>query len=202
MKKQQALDLLHAHMQSVNLRRHCYAVGAVMKMLAQKLNGDPEKWEVVGILHDGDYEGTKNDPQKHTLLMHQWLTEAGVTDREILSAILSHNYAHTGQNAPQNRLEWSLFCCDELTGLVIAVALVKLDPSSSAAGRTTDGQVKSKLQQVTRESILKKWKIKAFAAGVKREQIAMCEEKLGIQLNEFIQIALSAMQEIHQELGL
>lgn len=187
MTKQQALDLLHAHMQSVNLRRHCYAVGAAMKALAKKFGGDGEKWEVVGILHDGDYEGTKTNPSQHTLLMHKWLKEAGVSDEDILSAILSHNYAHTGLNAPKNNLEWALYCCDELTGLIIAVALVRPD---------------KKLASVTVESIMKKWDQKAFAAGVKREQIAMCEEKLNIPLNEFIQIALSAMQEIHEQLVL
>lgn len=187
MTKQQALELLHTHMQNVNLRRHCYAVGAVMKTLAIKLNGNSEKGEVVGLLHDGDYEATKGDPTRHTLVMAQWLKEAGVTDEEILSAILSHNYAHTGQHSPKNKLEWALYCCDELTGLLIAVALVRPD---------------KKLASVTVDSVLKKWGQKAFAAGVKREQIAMCEEKLGISLNNFIQIAITAMQEIHEDLGL
>lgn len=183
----QALDLLHAHMQNANLRRHCYAVEAVMRELAKRFGEDEEVWGIVGLLHDGDYEEVKKDPSAHTLKMHQWLTDAGETDKRILSAILSHNFAHTGQNPPKNNLEWSLFCCDELTGLIVAVALVRPD---------------KKLATVTVESVMKKWDIKAFAAGVKREQISMSEEKLGIKLNDFIGIALSAMQKISAELGL
>ncbi|MDP1710809.1 MAG: phosphohydrolase [candidate division WWE3 bacterium] len=201
-------------MQSQNLRRHCYAVEAVMRVLAEYFKEDEGKWGIVGLLHDGDYEKTKETPEKHTLLMVEWLKETGEGDPEILSAILSHNYghpsviarsadlpaeasaqvgggpsnfAHTGQNAPQNKLEWSLYCCDELTGLIVAVALVRPD---------------RKLSSVTVDSILKKWDEKSFAAGVKREQVAECEAKLGIPLREFIQLALSAMQKISSELGL
>lgn len=187
MTRDEALTLLHAHLQNVNLRKHCYAVGAVMKLLAQKFEGDVEKWEVVGLLHDGDYEGTKSDPSKHTLVMLEWLKEAGVADEEILSAIASHNFAHTGKNEPKGNLEWSLYCCDELTGLIIAVALVRPD---------------KQLSSVTVESVMKKWDQKSFAAGVDRSQIAKCEEKLGIKLPEFIQLTLTAMQSIHDQLGL
>jgi len=185
--KEQALELLHTNMQSVNLRKHCYAVGAVMKALAKHLKEDGNKWEIVGILHDGDYEKTKDTPEKHTLLMIDWLKEMGENDPEIISAIYSHNFSHTGQNAPKNNLEWSLYCCDELTGLIVAVTLVR--PTK-------------KLADVTVGNILDKWNSKSFAAGVKREQIEMCEEKLGIKLSDFIQIALSAMQGISKDLGL
>ena len=187
MSKDEALELLHANMQSVNLRKHCYAVGAVMKALAKHFKENEEKWEIVGILHDGDYEKTKDDPEKHTILMMEWLKEKKVEDKEILEAILSHNYAHTGNNPPKNNLEWSLYCSDELTGFIIAVTLVRPE---------------KKLSLVTLENILGKWKEKSFAAGVKREQIEMCEEKLGIALNDFIGIALSAMQGIASDLGL
>lgn len=119
--------------------------------------------------------------------MLQWLKEAGETDEEILSAIASHNFAHTGLNAPKNLLEWSLYCCDELTGLIVAVALVRPE---------------KKLSAVIIESVMKKWDVKAFAAGVHREQIKTCEEKLGIKLEQFIKIALEAMQSISKELGL
>jgi predicted hydrolase (HD superfamily) len=84
-------------------------------------------------------------------------------------------------------MEWSLYCCDELTGLIVAVALVKPDKT---------------LASVTVDSILKKWKEKSFAAGVKRKQIEKCEEKLNIPLVDFIGLALEAMQGISEELGL
>ena len=151
------------------------------------LGGDEEKWGLVGLLHDGDYEKTKDSPDQHTLLMHQWLQEMGETDQEILEAILSHNYEHTGENEPKNKLEWSLYCCDELTGFIVACALVKPE---------------KKLSSVKLDSVLKKMKDKSFAARVKREQIGMCEEKLGIPLPEFVKIALKAMQGISGELGL
>jgi len=193
--KNEALELLNANMQSVNLRKHCYAVGAVMRALAEYFNLDKsadakvlaDKWEIVGILHDGDYEKTKDTPEKHTLLMIDWLKEMGENDPEIISAIYSHNFSHTGNNPPKNNLEWSLYCCDELTGFIVAVTLVR--PTK-------------KLADVSVENILDKWNSKSFAAGVKREQIEMCEEKLGISLTDFIQIALSAMQGISKDLGL
>ena len=158
-----------------------------MKHLARHFQADEEKWRIVGLLHDGDYEISKENPGQHTLLMSQWLKDIGETDPEIHSAILSHNYAHTGQSAPTNKLEWSLFCCDELTGLIVAVALV---------------QPTKKLADVSVESILKKWDSKSFAAGVHRDQIAVCEEKLGLKLSDFINIALVAMQGISKEIGL
>ncbi|MGA2910255.1 MAG: HD domain-containing protein [Candidatus Microgenomates bacterium] len=187
MTKGEALELLHSNMQSQNLRRHCYAVAAVMKALAKHFGEDEAKWEIIGLLHDGDYEKTKETPEKHTVLMAQWLKEKGETDKETLDAILSHNYSHTGQNPPKNNLEWSLYCCDELTGLIVAVTLVRPE---------------KKLSVVTVENVLNKWKQKSFAAGVKREQIEMCEGKLGIKLNDFIEITLKAMQGISSELGL
>ncbi len=204
MNKEKALRLLHSKMQNQNLRRHCYAVGAVMKALGKRFaNGEKsadakrslasdagkamaDKWEVVGILHDGDYEETKATPELHTMKMHEWLKAEGVTDKDILEAILSHNYAHTGQNPPKNNLEWSLYCCDELTGLIVAVALVK----------------DAKLSNVTVESIENKWDKTGFAGGVDRKQIAECENRLGIPLREFIEISLTAMQGIQEDLGL
>ena len=196
MTRAQAHKLLLAHMTQTNLIRHCYAVEAVMKSLALRLNPGlseaatkeiVDKWGVVGLLHDGDYEETKLTPEKHTLVMADWLKKEGVSDKVILDAILSHNYAHTGQNPPKNNLEWALYCCDELTGFIVAITLVRPD---------------KKLSSVSIQSVLNKWDEKAFAAGVKREQIKECEGRLGISLNEFIQIALFAMQGISDDLGL
>lgn len=194
--RQKAWELLNSHMKNQNLIRHCLSVEAVMKALAKHFKEDEELWGIVGLLHDGDYEEVKDDVKMHTIKMAQWLKEAGETNEQILSAILSHNYAHldrrslgeggNGPHAPKNNLEWSLFCCDELTGLVVAVALVK----------------DKKLDNVDVDSVLHKFPVKHFAGGVKREQIAMCKEKLGIELPEFIGIALKSMQEIHELLGL
>ena len=140
----------------------------------------------MGLLHDGDYEFTKEDPSNHAKLMANWVKETGENDPELLTGIESHGWFHEGK-LPQSKMQWALYCCDELTGLIIAVTLIRPD---------------KKLETVTVENILSKWTQKSFAAGVKREDIENCEKELGIPLNEFIKIALSAMQGISSELGL
>lgn len=192
MTRDKALKLLHSKMKNENLRRHCYAVEAVMRKLYKRLEDgnqnqeEEDKWGIVGLLHDGDYEETKGTPELHTIKMVEWLKKDEVKDKDLIDAILSHNYVHTGQNPPKNNLEWALYCCDELTGLIVAVALVK----------------EAKLSNVTVESIENKWNKSGFAAGVNRKQIEECKDRLHIPLNEFIEIALSAMQGIHEDLGL
>lgn len=185
--KDQALSLLHKHTQNQNLRRHMYAVGAVMKALAAKLGGDPDIWEILGLLHDADWEETKETPDQHTRKTLEWLKVAGITDGPIVHALMSHNTRYTHLAELEGKMEWALETCDELTGFIVAVALVLPD---------------KKLATVGVDSVLKKWKNKEFAAAVDRSQIAQCEEKLGIPLIEFINIALTAMQECHEELGL
>ncbi len=185
--KQQAIDLLHFHTQNQNLRRHMYAVAAVMGALAGKLGGDPETWEVLGLLHDADWEETKDTPNEHTKRTLSWLAELGETDGPIVHALMSHNRKYTGLAELDGVMEWALETCDELTGFIIAVALVRPE---------------RKLETVSVESILKKWKTKEFARAVDRSQIEQCEVRLGITLDEFIQITLTAMKNIHNELGL
>jgi len=187
MTKQQAIDVLHTHMQNTNLRRHCYAVGAVMRALAARLGGNPDEWEVLGILHDSDWEETKDTPDEHTIHTLAWLKDANITEGPVIHALQSHNTKRTHLADLEGKMEWALETCDELTGFIVAVALVRPD---------------KKLETVAVESVMKKWKTKEFARAVSRQQIAQCEEKLGISLNEFIQISLSAMQNIHEELGL
>lgn len=184
--KGKALNLLHGKMHSVNLRKHCYSVAATMKVLAKHFGEDQDRYEIVGLLHDGDYEFTKEDPGNHAKLMANWVRETGETDNELLEGIESHGWFHQGKK-PESKMQWALFCCDELTGLIIAVTLIRPD---------------KKLATVTVDNILSKWNQKSFAAGVKREDIENCEKELGIPLKEFVQIALTAMQGIHEELGL
>ena len=208
MTRDQALQILHDNMQSPNLRKHCYAVGAVMKALAQKLGGNSETWEIAGLLHDADYEKSKDNIEQHTKMVVQWIDEhelpsassgSSTSSREIKDAILAHGWGFIeGNLEPKNKMEWSLYCCDELTGFIISVTLIRPDPPSHEA---SEGQGK-KLKYVTVDNILKKWNKKDFAAGVHREQIELCEEKLGIPLKEFVEITLTAMQEIHTDLDL
>jgi putative nucleotidyltransferase with HDIG domain len=184
MDKSEALNLLHQKMQSINLRKHCYSVAAVMRALALHLGENPDKWEIAGILHDADYE---EFPDTHPSVILQELENKKI-DPEIVSAIRTHAWGyHDGYPEPKTKFEWSLYCCDELTGLIVACALVRPD---------------KKLASVDLDAVKKKWTQKSFAAGVDRTQIELCEEKLGIKLDEFIEIALKAMQSVSAELGL
>jgi predicted hydrolase (HD superfamily) len=183
----QALELLHTHTQNINVRRHCYAVGTVMRSLAPKFGGNPGEWEISGILHDSDWEETKDNPDEHTKRTLTWLKDLGLTDGPVVRTIRSHNGKRTHLAEPEGKMEWSLETCDELTGFIVAVALVRPDKA---------------LASVTVDSVMKKWKTKEFARAVDRSQIEQCETRLGIPLTDFIQITLSAMQRIHEELGL
>ncbi len=187
MTRQEALDLLYSKMQSPNLRRHCLAVEAVMRALARYHKQDEESWGIAGLLHDADYEITKEDTAQHTKKIIEWLSEFDTGD-DVKNAIIAHGWGFVeGNPEPATEMEWSLYCCDELTGFIVAVALTRPN---------------KQLSEVTIESMKKKWKEKSFAAGVDREQVGMCESKLKITLDAFMEIALTAMQKIAPELGL
>ena len=185
--KERAKELLHTHTQNENLRRHMYAVGFAMRALAEKLGGDPDVWEAMGLLHDADWEETKDTPEEHTKKTLSWLADLGITDGPIVHALMSHNNKHTHLAELDGLMEWALETVDELTGFIVAVTLIRPD---------------KKLETVEISSIMKKWKNKEFAKAVSREQIGQCEERLGIPLEEFIALTLKAMQEHHEELGL
>lgn len=187
MKREEAIALLHAHMQNANLRRHCYAVGFALRALAERLGGNPDEWELLGILHDADWEETKEAPDQHTRKTLEWIKDLGIVEGPLVHAFMSHNNKLTGLRELEGNMDWALETVDELTGFIVAVTLVRPE---------------KKLETVTVESVLKKWKTKEFAKAVDRDQIAQCEEKLNIPLNEFIQITLQAMNDHHEELGL
>lgn len=182
--RDKALEILHKNMESQNLRKHCYAVEAVMRGLADHFKEDKEVWGLVGLLHDADYE---KHPEIHPGKIITELENEDVP-AVVIDAIRAHAWGYNDFNQePKSNLDWSIYCCDELTGLIIAVTLIRPE---------------KKLSAVTLENILSKWPKKEFAKGVERERIELCEEKLGIKLNEFIQISLTAMQGISDELGL
>lgn len=185
--RDRALNLLTTHVQAVNLRRHCLAVGAVMKALAPKFQGDPQLWEILGLIHDSDWEETKDNPDQHTRVTLKRLEELEETDARLIHALKSHNTKFTHLAELEGSMEWSLECCDELTGFIVAVALVQPD---------------KKLSSVNVDSVLRKFPQKEFAAAVDRTQISACEGQLGIPLPEFINVCLSAMQSIAPDLGL
>lgn len=182
--RDQALMILKDNIENENLRKHHYGVGAAMAALARELGGDADKWEIVGLLHDADYERTKGDPERHTLVIAEQLEEAGVS-AEIIRAIKAHNYEYTGVE-PQSNLEWSLVSCDDLVGLIVAVALVH----------------PTKLAGVSVESVMKKFDSTSFASGANRDKILRCEDTLNFPLEEFIGIVLQSMKEKSDLLGL
>lgn len=197
MNKDSALNLLHTNMQNANLRKHCYAVGIAMGGIYDYLSSqnkledrslDRETWEVLGIIHDSDYEITKEDWNKHTLLTLDWIKDLGIDPTDHLyRAMQSHNAKRTGFAGPQTQMEWALECVDELTGFLVACTLVL--PSK-------------KIADLTLESVKKKWKQPAFAKGVIREQTDQVEEKLGIDFDTFVNVTLKSMQANAEVLGL
>jgi len=183
MKREEALTILTEFIQSESLIKHNLAVEAAMSYYAEKLGDDVELWGLTGLIHDFDWEIHPNLAQ-HPVKGAPILRERGVPE-ECIQAILSHG-VDTG--VPRTTLmEKALFACDEITGLITAVALVR--PSRS-------------LSDLKVSSVKKKWKDKAFAAAVNRQEIAEAAEDFGIELWEHVDNVIQAMKRIAPELGL
>ena len=182
--KERALEILHENIKNKNLRKHHYGVAAAMKRLALELEGDQAVWEIVGLLHDADYEGTKDQMDQHTILLAEILKDEDL-DAEIIRCIQSHASEYTGVK-PSSAMDYALLSCDDLTGLIVATAL--MNPK--------------KLAGVNVNSVLKKFKNKSFAASVNREKILKCEEYLDIPLEKFVGLVLDSMKEEAELLGL
>ena len=183
MNRQEAWDLMTKYTKSENLRKHMLAVEAAMRFYAKKFGEDEEKWAVVGLLHDFDYEQHPT-PEEHPFVGVKILQEKGYPE-EITRAILSH--ADYSGVVPESNMEKSLFAVDELSGFIVAVSLVR--PSKSIL----DLKVKS---------VKKKLKTKAFAAKVSREDIQKGSEMLELSVEEHIQNVIDAMKTIAGDLGL
>jgi putative nucleotidyltransferase with HDIG domain len=178
-----ALKLLFEYTESENLRKHAFAVESAMRAYARKFGEDEEKWAIVGLLHDFDYEKFPT-PDQHPWVGSKILEERGYPE-DIRKAILGHA-DYTG--VPRDTLMAKvLYACDELCGFITAVALVRPN---------------KKLEEVTVESVKKKLKDKAFARSVNREDIYKGAEELGIPLDEHIQFVIEAMKSIADKLGL
>ncbi|MEC9488916.1 MAG: HDIG domain-containing metalloprotein [Halanaerobium sp.] len=183
MDRKEAYQLLKEHLQQRNLVKHCLAVEAVMKGLAEHLEQDVEKWGLAGLLHDIDYDQTYEDPAQHSMIGADMLKEFGL-DEDIVYAVRVHNEAH---GLPRKSLlDKALYASDPLTGLIVAAALIHPD---------------KKLAAIDTQFVLNRFGEKSFARGADRDQISSCGE-LGMELEEFITIGLEAMQDAHKELGL
>jgi len=189
--REKAIELLRKYIKTENTVKHMLACEAIMGALAGKLEPEKkEEWQMAGLLHDLDYEIIdQRTYQGHGLKSVELLREEKVDLPEsVYQTIRAHNWDNLGEKyRPQNLMDWALFISDSLTGLIVATALVR--PSK-------------KLTDVKLKSVKKKFKQPSFAAGTRREDIKLCEEKLGIPLDEFIQLSLQAMKEISDDLGL
>ncbi len=181
--REDAWELFRKYNQSESLTKHALAVEGVMKYMARKYNEDEEKWGVVGLVHDLDYEKYPDQHCKKTeeiLRENQW-------PEEYIRAVMSHGYGIVTDTEPKSLMEKVLFAIDELTGLVVTSALVR--PSKSVL------DMKAK-------SVKKKWNDKRFAAGVDRSVIEKGAAMLNVELSELITDTIMGMREVADEIGL
>lgn len=178
--REEAYKLVVEKVKQKNLIKHILAVEAVMRRLAQHLGEDVELWGLTGLLHDLDYSVTAEDPEKHTFITADWLKEYELPE-ELLHAI----HAHPGHIPCATKLDWALFCSDPVTGLIVAGVL--MHPSK-------------KLAYIDTGYMIRRFKEKRFAAGANRDNISKCE-KLDLPLEEYMGLAIEAMQSISSELG-
>ncbi len=182
-----AYQILGVHLKNPNLIKHSLAAEAAMQGLCRYINADPtkeevEEWGITGLLHDADYEETTGHPELHGIK----ITEELNLPESIAHAIKGHNFQYT-KVMPQSPMDWAIASCDQLTGLIVACALVHPD---------------KKLSSLTPDFVLKRFYEKSFAKGADRQTILLCESKLNIPLIKFIEIILKSMQEIGGNLGL
>lgn len=183
MQREDALTLLHEYVSDPGLRRHCLAVEAAMRAYAVKLGEDPDKWGIIGLLHDFDYERWPNPPD-HPLRGAAILAGHGYPE-DVIYAIKSH--ADYLPDCPRIRpVEKALYACDELAGFILACAMVR--PNG--------------VMDLTASSVRKKLKSKGFAAKVNREDIYRGAAEFGVDLDEHIQFVIDALKPHAETLGI
>ena len=182
--RNEALELLRRYIKNERMIAHSLASEAVMRALALRLGRDPEKWAQAGLLHDLDVEITNADPAVHALEAARILTGMGL-DEDVVDAIRMHNEMATGLER-ETEFQHALAAGETITGLITATAMVYPD---------------KKVASVKPKSIVKRMKEKAFAASVRREAILECE-KIGLTLDEFAALSITAMAGIADEIGL
>ena len=181
--REDALSLLKEYNSNDSLIKHALAVEGVMRYIAKKKGGDEDKWGVIGLIHDLDYE---RFPEEHCRKTEEILKERGWPE-EYIRAAVSHGWGICSDVEPQNELEKTLFAIDELTGFITACALVR--PSKSVMDLET-------------KSAKKKWKQKNFAAGANREVIEKGAQMLEVDLSTLITDTIMGMREVSSAIGL
>lgn len=182
--REEAWKVFSSHVEADSLRKHCLASEVIMRALAARLQQDVELWGIVGLLHDLDFEVTRDMPHLHGLKSAEFL-EPHQLPRDAVDAILRHN-AEALDLKRQTIIDYALTCAESVTGLIVAAALVHPD---------------RKIRSVKASSVKKRMKSKDFARNVNREHIALCE-RLDMSLEDFIELSLKAMGSIDTELGL
>ncbi|MBN2686809.1 MAG: HDIG domain-containing protein [Deltaproteobacteria bacterium] len=181
--REDALNLLHRYNETDSLRKHAYAVEGVMRYIARKRGEDEEKWGVIGLVHDLDYE---QYPDQHCTKTREILEQENWPE-EYVRAVVSHGWGICSDVEPLTVLEQTLYAIDELTGLVSANALIR--PSKS-------------VMDMTVKSVKKKWKTATFAAGVDRSIIQKGADMLGVDVSELIEDTIMGMREVAEAIGL
>ena len=183
----EALKIIEELVPNPNIRKHLLAAEAIMRILAKRFEPEKEsQWAMVGLLHDGDYNDSVPE-NRQGVEIGNILEKRGIfLSEDIKHAMAAHNAKATGVE-PESKMDWALFAADSLTGLIVATALVRPD---------------KKLESVTVESVLKKFKDSSFARGTRREDIKTCQDHLDLSLEEFVGIGLEAMRGISSDLGL
>jgi putative nucleotidyltransferase with HDIG domain len=181
--REEALALLKQYNKNESLIKHALAVEGVMRHIARKRGEDEEKWGVIGLIHDLDYE---QFPDQHCKKTEEILKENNWPE-EYIRAVVSHGWGICSDVKPESDMEKVLYAIDELTGLVVTSALVR--PSKS-------------VMDMKAKSVKKKWKQKQFAAGVDRSIIEKGAEMLGVELSELITDTIMGMREVAAEIGL
>ena len=185
--RDEALLFLKEEIKNENIIKHMLATEAIMRALAKKFEPEKEEeWAIAGLLHDGDYTPATPEREQGVKVARVLEKKGFQIPDSVKHAMAAHNWHATGVE-PVSKMDWALFACDSLTGLIVATALVR--PGKDLAS-------------VKVKSVMKKYKDGAFAKGTRRVDIKMCEEKLGIPLEEFVKISLEAMKGISGNLGL
>ena len=179
----EALSLLKEFNKSESLLKHAYSVEGVMRHIARKRGEDEEKWGIIGLIHDLDYE---RFPEQHCKKSREILEERNWPE-EYIRATVSHGWGICSDIEPQVEMEKILYTVDELTGLITAVAIIR--PSKSVA-------------DLEAKSVMKKWKDKSFAAGVDRSVIEKGTAMLGLELRELITDVIMGMRDVAARIGL
>ena len=181
--REETLNLLKEYNKNESLIKHALAVEGVMRYIARKRGEDEEKWGVIGLIHDLDYE---QFPDQHCKKTEEILRENDWPE-EYIRAVISHGWGICTDVKPESEMEMVLYAIDELTGLVVTSALVR--PSKS-------------VMDMKAKSVKKKWKQKQFAAGVDRSIIERGAEMLGVELSELITDTIMGMRDVAEEIGL